>query len=139
MYRPWGVTRGGDYRHLKKAVAYYDVEHIEAVKEIAEASGNTYGSCRIKAALGAMSYPVSRNKAKQLMKEAGVPVKSRTKCKVITDSTPAKPLFDTILKRDVAPRDQSRRLFRIVRISGHKRAGFTWRRGLTFYSRRVVG
>ena len=55
-----------------------------------------------KAALGAMSYPVSRNKARRLMKEAGVLVKRRKKFKVTTDSNHAKPLFDNVLDRDFA-------------------------------------
>ena len=40
----------------------------------------------MKVALGLMSYPVRSNKAKKLMKEAGVVVKSRKKFKVTTDS-----------------------------------------------------
>jgi len=68
MCRPLGVTRGGYYRHLKKAVDYDHLALIEAVKDIAKASDHTYGSRRMKAALSAMSYRVSRNKAKALMK-----------------------------------------------------------------------
>ena len=89
MCRPLGVTRGGYYHHLKKAVNYDHLALIEAVKAIAKASDHTYGSRRMKAALSAMSYPVSRNKAKTLMKEAGVQVKSRKKFKVTTDSNHA--------------------------------------------------
>ena len=103
MCRPLGVTRGGYYRHFKKAVDHYHLELIEAVKEIAETSGYTYGSRRMKMALGAMGYPVSRNKAKKLMKEAKALVKSRKKFKVTTDSHHAKPLFDNVLKRNFAP------------------------------------
>ena len=51
-----------------------------------------------------MSYPVSRNKARKLVKEAGVLVKLRKKFKVMTDSNHAKPLFDNILDRDFAPK-----------------------------------
>jgi putative transposase len=49
-------------------------------------SDHTYGSRRIKVALGLMSYPVSRNKAKKLMEEAGVIVKPRKNFKVMTTS-----------------------------------------------------
>ena len=103
MCRPLGVTRGGYYRHLKKAVDYDRLELIEAVKDIAKASGHTYGSRRMKAALNAMGYPVGRNKARKLMQEAGVQVKSRKKFKVTTNSHHNQPLFDNILNRDFAP------------------------------------
>jgi putative transposase len=79
MCGPLGVTRGGYYRHLNKAVYYDHLEIIEAVQELAKASDHTYGSLRMKAALGVMSYPVRRNKAKKLRKEAGVLVKRRKK------------------------------------------------------------
>ena len=46
MCRPLGVTRGGYYRYLKKAVDYDRLELIEAVKDIAKASSHTYGSRR---------------------------------------------------------------------------------------------
>jgi hypothetical protein len=72
MCRPLGVTRGGYYRHLNKAVDYYQLELSEAVQERAKASDHTYGSRRMKVALGIMSYPVICNKANKLMKEAGV-------------------------------------------------------------------
>jgi putative transposase len=104
MCRPLGVTRSGYYRHLNKAVDYYHLELLEAVQELAIASDHTYGSRRMKVALGIMSYPVSRNKAKKLMREAGVLVKRRKKFKVTTDSKHAKPLFDNILNRDFAPK-----------------------------------
>ena len=110
MCWPLGVTRGSYYRHLNKAVDYYHLELIEAVQELAKASDHTYGSRRMKAALGLMSYPVSRNKAKKLMKEAGVLVKRRKKFKVTTDSNHAKPLFDNILDRDFAPKASDRHL-----------------------------
>jgi transposase InsO family protein len=58
----------------------------------------------MKVALGVMSYPVSRNKAKKLMKEVGVLVKCRNKFKVTTDSNHAKLLFDNILNWDFAPK-----------------------------------
>ena len=52
MCRPLGVTRGGYYRYLNKAVDYYHLELIEAVQDLAKASDNTYGSRRIESSLG---------------------------------------------------------------------------------------
>ena len=87
---------------LKQTVGYYHIELIEALQELAKASDHTYGSQRMKVALGVMSYPVSRNKARKLMKEASVLMKRHKKFKVTTDSNHAKPLFDNILNRDFA-------------------------------------
>jgi putative transposase len=56
----------------------------------------------MRAALGASRYPVSRNKARYLIKDAGVLVTRREKFKVTTDSNHVKPLFDNVLGRDVA-------------------------------------
>jgi len=72
---------------------------LEAVKEIAVASDNTYGSRRMKAALNILAYPISRNKARKLMKEADVRVRCRKKYKVTTDSNHKLPLFDNVLNR----------------------------------------
>ena len=70
------VSRSGYYgyqrRHGGRAVDYYHQELLEAAKDIAKASDGTYGSLRMKAALCALSYPVSRNKARKLMQEAKV-------------------------------------------------------------------
>jgi putative transposase len=72
-----GVTRGDYYRHINKVVDYYHIGLIENVKQLAVTSRNTYGSRRMKAGLAAMSYPVSRRKAKKLMNKAGAVVKRR--------------------------------------------------------------
>ena len=137
--RPLGVTRGGYYRHLKKAVNYYHLELIETVKEIAEASDNTYGSRRMKAALDAMGYPVSRNKAKRLMKEAGVYVKSRKKFKVTTDSNHAKPVFDNRLNRDFAPGGQNQAYVQDITYLWTQEGWLYLATVIDLYSRRVVG
>lgn len=77
--------------------------------DIAKACDNTYGSRRMSEALGAMSYPVSREKAKKLMKEAGVQVRHRKKLKVTTNSNRQKPMFKNKLNRqfDVSKPDQA--------------------------------
>jgi transposase InsO family protein len=139
MCRPLGVTRGGYYRHLNKAVDYYHLELIEAVQELAKTSDHTYGSRRMKVALGIMSYPVSRNKAKKLMKEAGVLVKRRKKFKVTTDSNHAKPLFDNILNRDFAPKGPDQAYVQDITYIWTQEGWLYLATVIDLYSRRVVG
>ena len=113
MCRLLGVTRSGYYGHrqrkLEKPYDPYHQELLEAVKDIAKASDDTYGSRRMKKALGALSYPVSRNKARKLMKEAGVTVRYRKKYKVTTNSNHKQPVYDNVLERgfDVAQPNQA--------------------------------
>jgi putative transposase len=119
MCRPLGVTRGGYYRHLNKAVDYYHLELIEAVQELAKTSDHTYGSRRMKVALGIMSYPVSRNKAKKLMKEAGV--------------------FDNILNRNFAPKGPDQAYVRDITYIWTQAGWLYLATVIDLYSRRVVG
>lgn len=72
---------------------------LSAVKEIATASGNSYGSRRMQKALGALGYAVGRYQARTLMKEAGVQVRCRKRYKVTTDSNHAQPVFENVLAR----------------------------------------
>ncbi len=111
MCRLLGVTRGGYYGYQRRSGGrpdFYHLELLEAVKDIAEATEYSYGSRRMKHALGALSYSVSRNKARKLMKEAGVQVKHRKKFKVTTNSNHKQPVFDNVLERqfDVQKPDQ---------------------------------
>lgn len=104
MCRLLGVTRSGYYgyqqRQSTRPPDFYHQEMIEAVKDIAKASDDSYGSRRMKKALNVLSYPVSRNKARQLMKEAGVTVKYRKKYKVTTNSNHKQPVFENVLNRE---------------------------------------
>jgi transposase InsO family protein len=98
-----GVNRSGYYQwQVNQANRAPDPEHEEMlgwVKDIAESSKHSYGSRRMKAALNALGYPVSRNKARKLMREANVQVRHRKKYKVTTNSKHSLPLFDNLLKR----------------------------------------
>ena len=78
------------------------------MKQIAKASDNTYGSRRMKTALGALGYVVSRNKARKLMREAGVEVRFKKRFKITTNSDHLQPVFDNVLDRqfDVSHPDQ---------------------------------
>jgi putative transposase len=110
--RVLGVSRQCYYhwcRHTENKPV--DPEHEEMlywIKRLAQASEDTYGSRRMKVGLGYLGYPVSRDKARNLMKEAEVQVRRRRKYKVTTNSNHKLPVFDNLLQRqfDVAIPDQ---------------------------------
>ena len=88
-----------------------DPEHQDMlawVKKIAAASDDTYGSRRMKRAMNGLGYPISRNKARKLMREANVQVRHRRKYKVTTNSNHKQPVFENLLQRqfDVTQPDQ---------------------------------
>lgn len=96
----------------RKASKIEDPDHddiIGWIQDISKFSGYTYGERRIKAALDALSFPMSRYKVAKLMKEAGVWVRSKKKYKVTTNSVHKQPVFDNVLKRefDVAQPDRA--------------------------------
>ena len=106
------ITRSGYYAYQRHGGDRFDCYHqelLEAVRDIAKATDDSYGSQRMKAALNALSYPVSRNMARKLMKEADVEVKHRKKYKVTTNSDHKQPVFDNVLDRqfDVDQPDQA--------------------------------
>ncbi|MCU7880568.1 MAG: IS3 family transposase [Candidatus Thiodiazotropha sp. (ex Lucinoma aequizonata)] len=72
---------------------------LEWIEDITESSDHTYGSQRIKKALNILAYPVSRNKARKLMWEAGVSVKQRKRYKIITNSNHKQQVFKNLLER----------------------------------------
>ena len=77
-----------------------DPEHQEMlywIGKIAEATDDSYGSRRMKKALNLLSFPVNRDKARKLMKEAGIQVKHKKKYKVTTDSNHQQPVFENLL------------------------------------------
>ncbi len=107
-----GVNRSGYYNYeASQANKADDSEHqeiLEWVKDIAESSDDSYGSRRMKKALNALGYSVSRNKARKLMRESGVQVRHRKKFKITTNSNHKQPLFDNLVNRqfDVPQPDQ---------------------------------
>ncbi len=112
MCQVLGVSRNGYYSYQKRQENKpEDPEHkqmLDWVKRIAESSDYSYGSRRMKKALGALGYPVSRQKARKLMREADVQVRSKKRFKATTNSKHKQPVFDNLLKRkfDVEQKDQ---------------------------------
>lgn len=98
-----GVTRSGYYHYqTSQAKKLDDSKHQEMldwVKDIAKSSNYSYGSRRMEKALNALSFPVSRNKARKLMREAGVQAKQRKKYKVTTNSNHKQPVYDNLVER----------------------------------------
>ncbi len=101
------VSRSGYYHYRKNSYNKpVDPEHqelLDFVKEISDASKQTYGRRRMQKALNALGYLVGRHKTKKLMKEAGVMVRYRKKYKVTTNSNHKKPLYENVLNRDFSP------------------------------------
>jgi transposase InsO family protein len=104
MCRLLGVKRNSYYGYAKRNKGRPDNpahhEMISMVKDIAKSSDYTYGERRMQKALCALSFPVSRFKAKKLMDEAGVQVRHKKKFKVTTDSNHKKPVYPNRLKRE---------------------------------------
>jgi len=104
MCRLLGVKRNNFYsyqkRSVNKAVVPDHDEMIEFLTRMAKASDHTYSERRMKKALNALGFPVSRYMTAKLMKEAGVWVRSKKKYKVTTDSNHKLPLFDNVLNRE---------------------------------------
>lgn len=103
MCRLLGVSRNAYYcfchRHRSNTPDPERLEMLEAVKGIAKASDNSYGSRRMKCALNALGFPVGRQKARTLMRETGIAVRYRKKYKVTTNSNHQQPVFRNILDR----------------------------------------
>ena len=117
MCQVLGVSRNGYYSY-KRSEGHIDPvkeEMLYWVKRLSEESDYTYGSRRMKHALNALGYPVSRQKARKLMREAGVKVLQRKKYKVTTNSNHKQPLYENLLQRefDVA---QANRVLSLIHI-----------------------
>ena len=104
MCRLLGVKRNGFYRYMRNQTRPkpddLGNELIEWMHKIAEESGYSYGSRRMKKALNCLGYPVGKSRTRSLMKEADVKVKRRKKYKVTTNSNHNNPVFDNILARN---------------------------------------
>ncbi|MFT6778252.1 MAG: putative transposase [Paraglaciecola sp.] len=82
MCRLLGVQTNNYYSYQKRQTDKPDVlthqEMLEWVMDITKFSDNTYGERRIQKVLNTLSFPVSRRKTAQLMKEVGVWVQDIT-------------------------------------------------------------
>jgi len=83
------VSRSGYYSWRSREKSARQLEHeelIPIVKEAARESRGTYGTRRIVEELKSRGHSCGRDKARRLMKLAGVSIQRRKKFKVTTDS-----------------------------------------------------
>lgn len=143
MCRLLGVTRSGYYGYKRRNKGRpddpYHRELLEAVRVVAEGSGYSYGSRRMKKALNALSYPVSRSKARKLIREAGVQVKYRKKYKVTTNSNHKQPVFDNVLNRQFMVEKRDKAYVGDITYLWTQEGWLYLAVVIDLYSRRVVG
>jgi len=111
MCRLLGVSTAGFYAYLQRAERPDDPDRLKLlgwIKQLAQASKNTYGSRRMSKGLRALGFAVGRDMARGLMTEAKVCVRYRKRFKVTTNSKHHHPVFENRLQRqfDVAEPDR---------------------------------
>ena len=130
MCRVLGIKSNNYYSYQKrKAQRPIDTTHqemLEWVKDIVKFSDNTYGERRIQKTLNALSFPVSRRKTAQLMKEANVWVRYKKKYKATTNSEHNKPVYAN-LSKTLMCNNLTKRGCKILPTYGLQKAGYIWR------------
>ena len=97
-----GVSRNGYYNYQcnsAREISHEDQEMMNWIRDLDKSSRNSYGSRRMKRALNVLGYPISRQKARRLMKKVGVLVRNRKKYKVTTNSNHKQPVFENLVSR----------------------------------------
>jgi transposase InsO family protein len=97
------VKRSGYYDWLTRSKSKRQIENeklITLVRKIHKDSRQTYGSRRIAKALNALGVVCGRERARTLMKLAGVVAKQRRKFKATTNSKHNLPVAPNLLDRD---------------------------------------
>jgi len=97
-----GVSRNAYNSYIRNGSgkpSAQDQETIDLIGEIDKSSKNTYGSRRMKGALNVLGYAISRQRARRLMKKAGVRVRHRKKYKVTTNSKHNQPVYENLVAR----------------------------------------
>ena len=143
MCRVLGVKSNNYYSYQKrKALQPIDTTHqemLEWVKDIAKFSDNTYGARRIQKTLNALSYPVSRRKAAQLMKEANVWVRYKKKYKATTNSEHNKPTYPNELEQNFTAQQPDQAWVQDITYIWTSEGWLYLAVVIDLYSRKVVG
>ena len=143
MCRLLEVNRNSYYSYQKRQLSKtVDSDHQQMlywVKRVAESSDYSYGSRRMKEALGALGYPVSRNKARKLMKEANVKVRTKKRYKATTDSNHKQPVFDNLLNREFAVEQKNQAYVSDITYIWTQEGWLYLAVVIDLYSRKIVG
>jgi len=106
MSRLFGVSRSGYYRWLGRRPsrrATTNQQLRQAIRQVWEASGRTYGSPRIHRQLTGEGWLASRPRIARLMAAMGIASRIRRKWVVTTDSGHALTVAPNLLDRNFAP------------------------------------
>jgi putative transposase len=143
MCRVLGVKSNNYYSYQKrKHSKSNDSTHqdmIDLIKDIAKFSDNTYGARRIKKVLNTLSYPVSRRKTAQLMKEANVWVRYKKKYKSTTNSKHNKPIYANELKQEFDVEQPNQAWVQDITYIWTSQGWLYLAAVIDLYSRKVVG
>jgi putative transposase len=105
------LARSGYYAWCNRNLSPRNQENkilSEQIKQIHQASRQTYGSPRIHAALVAKGFQVGRNRVGRLMATLGIGARPKRRFKSTTDSKHELPLAENVLKRDFTTTEPDR-------------------------------
>jgi putative transposase len=111
MCKVLNLARSGYYAWFKcKASPRTQENEIlsQQIKQIHQASRETYGSPRIHAALVAKGFQLGRQRVVRLMAKLGICVRPKRKFKVTTDSVHDLPIAENVLNRDFTTTEPDR-------------------------------
>jgi putative transposase len=101
------VTRSGFYawrRREPSATAQRRIGLTEQIRQVHQASRETYGSPRVHAELLAKGHSVNRKTVAKCMKAAGIQAKSQRRFRVTTtDSNHSHPIAENVVNRNFRP------------------------------------
>lgn len=103
MCKALNLARSGYYAWCKRTISPRTQENeilSQQIKQIHQASRETYGSPRIHASLVATGFQVGRQRVVRLMAKLGICACSKRKYKVTTDSGHDLPIAENVLDRD---------------------------------------
>ena len=105
------LARSGYYAWCKRKASPRTQENeilSQQIKQIHQASRETYGSPRIHAALAAKGFQLGRQRVVRLMAKLGICVRPKRKFKVTTDSGHDLPIAENVLNRDFTTTEPDR-------------------------------
>jgi putative transposase len=105
------LARSGYYAWCKRTASPRTQENeilSQQIKQIHQASRETYGSPRIHASLVATGFQVGRQRVVRLMTKLGICARPKRKFKVTTDSEHDLPIAENVLDRDFTTTEPDR-------------------------------